>query len=174
MKQMTLATAGFERYSKATRRAEFMVAMDRVVPWGRFCAFMSLVYPQAGNGRPPIELERMIRILCVQHWFILSAPALEESLFDSVSMCRFVGINLGRESVPDETTVCKFRHRRTIWAGKSSRRSGDTCRDAVSRSRRARLWMPPSSTPHPRPRTRRRRATPRCARPRRAISGISA
>jgi IS5 family transposase len=110
MKQMTLATAGFERYAKATRRAEFLAAMDRVVPWGRLCALVSPVYPKAGNGRPPIELERMIRILCLQHWFNLSDPAMEESLYDSVSMRRFAGIDLGREPVPDETTICKFRH----------------------------------------------------------------
>ena len=110
MKQMTLAPAGFERYAKSTRRAEFLAEMDRVVPWGRLCALVSPVYPQAGNGRPPIELERMIRIHCLQHWFNLSDPAMEESLYDSVSMRRFAGIDLGREPVPDETTVCKFRH----------------------------------------------------------------
>ena len=110
MKQMTLAAAGFERYAKTTRRAEFLAEMDRVVPWGRLCALVSPVYPQAGNGRPPIELERMIRIHCLQHWFNLSDPAMEESLYDSVSMRRFAGIDLGREPVPDETTVCKFRH----------------------------------------------------------------
>src|SRR5260370_13066025 len=52
----------------------------------------------------------MIRIDCLQHWFNLSDPAMEESLHDSVSMRQFVGIDLGREPVPDETTVCKFRH----------------------------------------------------------------
>lgn len=110
MKQMTLATAGFERYAKSTRRAEFLAEMDLVVPWGKLCALVLPVYPQAGNGRPPIELERMIRILCLQHWFNLSDPAMEESLYDSVSMRQFAGIDLGREPVPDETTVCKFRH----------------------------------------------------------------
>ena len=107
---MTLATAGFERYAKTTRRAGFLAQMDRVVPWDKLCALVFPVYPQAGDGRPPIELERMIRIHCLQHWFNLSDPAMEESLHDSVSMRRFAGIDLGREPVPDETTVCKFRH----------------------------------------------------------------
>jgi IS5 family transposase len=110
MKQMTLATAAFERYAKTTRRAEFLAQMDRVVPWEKLCALVFPVYPKAGHGRPPIELERMIRIHCLQHWFNLSDPAVEESLYDSVSMRRFAGIDLGREPVPDETTVCKFRH----------------------------------------------------------------
>jgi IS5 family transposase len=110
MKQITLASAGFERYAKKTRRAEFLTQMDRVVPWGKLCALVLPVYPKAGDGRRPIELERMIRIHCLQHWFNLSDPAMEESLYDSVSMRRFAGIDLGSEPVPDETTICKFRH----------------------------------------------------------------
>jgi len=71
MKQMTLATAGFERYTKSTRRAAFLAEMERLVPWGRLCALVSPVYPRAGNGRRPIDLERIIRIHCLQHWFNL-------------------------------------------------------------------------------------------------------
>jgi IS5 family transposase len=50
------------------------------------------------------------RIHFLQQWYALSDPAVEEALYDSASMRRFVGIDLGREPVPDETTVCKFRH----------------------------------------------------------------
>ena len=110
MKQMTLAAAGFERYAKTTRRAEFLAHMNQVVPWGTLCALVFPVYPKAGDGRPPTDLELMIRIHCLQHWFNLSDPAMEESLNDSVSMRQFAGIDLGREPVPDESTICKFRH----------------------------------------------------------------
>jgi IS5 family transposase len=55
-------------------------------------------------------VERMLRIYFLQHWFNLSDPAVEEALYDSLAMRRFVGIDLGREPVPDETTVCRFRH----------------------------------------------------------------
>lgn len=110
MKQMTLATSGFDRYAKTTRRAAFLAEMDRVVPWAELCALIEAVYPKPGNGRPPIGLERMLRIYFVQQWFNLSDPAVEEALYDSVAMRSFVGIDLGREPVPDETTVCKFRH----------------------------------------------------------------
>jgi IS5 family transposase len=51
----------------------------------------------------------MLRIYFLQHWFNLSDPAVEEALYDSQAMRRFVGIDLGREPVPDETTVCRFR-----------------------------------------------------------------
>ncbi len=110
MKQMTLSAGGFDRHGKTTRRAAFLAEMDRVVPWSALCALIEPVYPKAGNGRPPIGLERMLRIYFLQNWFNLSDPAVEEALYDSLSMRNFVGIDLGREGAPDETTVCKFRH----------------------------------------------------------------
>ena len=111
MKQTTLATmTGFERYSKKTRRAQFLEEMEQVVPWAKLRALIEPHYPQVGNGRPPVGVERMLRVYFLQQWFNLSDPAVEEALYDSVVMRTFVGIDLGREPVPDETTVCKFRH----------------------------------------------------------------
>jgi IS5 family transposase len=101
---------GFERYTKKTRRAVFLEEMQQVVPWRELCALIEPHYPQSGNGRPPIGVERMLRIYFLQQWFNLSDPAVEEALYDSAVMRQFAGIDLGREPVPDETTVCKFRH----------------------------------------------------------------
>lgn len=110
--QGTLAEGGgFEKFKKTTRRQTFLAEMDRVVPWARLCELIAPVYPApTGAGRPPVGLERMLRIYFLQHWFDLSDPAVEEALYDSVAMRAFAGIDLGREPVPDETTVCKFRH----------------------------------------------------------------
>src|SRR6516164_1306773 len=110
MKQLTLARVGFERYGKTTRRAVFLAEMERVVPWPGLCGLIEPFYPKPGNGRPPIGVERMLRIYFLQQWFNLSDPAVEEALYDSMTMRDFVGIDLGREPVPDETTVCRFRH----------------------------------------------------------------
>jgi transposase, IS5 family len=110
MKQLTLATAGFDRYAKPTRRAAFLSEMERVVPWSALCRQVEPQYPKPGNGRPPVGVERMLRIHFLQHWFNLSDPAVEEALYDSQAMRAFVGIDLGCEPVPDETTVCRFRH----------------------------------------------------------------
>jgi len=111
MRQETLAMMnGFERYSKKTRRSLFLEEMEQVVPWKELCALIEPYYPKAGNGRPPVGVERMLRIYFLQQWFNLSDPAVEEALYDSVVMRGFVGIDLGCEPVPDETTVCKFRH----------------------------------------------------------------
>ena len=109
MKQQTLAMAadqdsGFEHSRKPTRREEFLQTMDAIVPWAALCQVIEPHYPKAGNGRPPIGLERMLRIHFLQHWFNLADLACEEALYDSASLRRFVGIDLGRERVPDEKT----------------------------------------------------------------------
>lgn len=111
-KQLTLAASDFERYRKPTRREKFLAEMDRVVPWKELAAVIEPYYPKAtsAGGRPPVGLERMLRIHCLQLWFDLSDPAVEEALYDSLAMRSFVGIDLGREPVPDETTVMRFRH----------------------------------------------------------------
>jgi transposase, IS5 family len=110
MKQPTLS--GFEKFGKTTRRARFLSDMDRTIPWAELSAAVEKVYPKGSEagGRPPIPLERMLRIYFLQLWFNLSDPAVEEALYDSVAMRSFVGIDLGVEAAPDETTVCKFRH----------------------------------------------------------------
>ncbi len=111
MRQQTLADEGFERYRKPTRRDQFLAEMEAVIPWSDLCKAIEPFYPKPkGAGRPPIGLERMLRIHFLQHWFNLSDPAVEETLYDSRAMRRFVGIDLGREPAPDETTVCNFRH----------------------------------------------------------------
>lgn len=110
MRQITFATAGFERYAKTTRRAAFLAEMDVVVPWKRLCALIEPYYPKPGNGRPPIPLERMLRIHFLQHWFNLSDPAAEEALYESPALRAFAGVDLGAEPAPDETTILRFRH----------------------------------------------------------------
>jgi transposase, IS5 family len=110
MKQRTLA--GFEKYGKVTRRAQFLADMDQVMPWDKLIGLIRPHYPRMGEqgGRPAIPLERMLRVYCLQLWFNLSDPGVEEALYDSDTMRRFVGVDLGSEAPPDETTVCKFRH----------------------------------------------------------------
>ena len=78
MSQQTLT--GFEKYGKTTRRAQFLAEMEQVVPWAQLCALIEPVYPKGGSGeggRPPVPLERMLRIYLLQLWFNLSDPAVE-------------------------------------------------------------------------------------------------
>lgn len=108
-KQLTLGE-GFDKYAKTTKRAQFLREMDRIIPWSDLCELIAPVYPVAGAGRPPRELETMLRIYFLQQWFNLSDPAAEDALYDSVSMRHFVGVDLGAARAPDETTICRFRH----------------------------------------------------------------
>lgn len=114
MKQQTLSLgadqcAGFEQHRKPTRREVFLTEMNAILPWSELCAVIEPYYPKAGNGRPPVGLERMLRIHFIQHWFNLADLACEEALYDIPCLRAFAGIDLGREHVPDSTTLARFR-----------------------------------------------------------------
>jgi len=110
-RQRSFADQEYERFRKKTRREQFLEDMNSVVPWRELAQIIEPHYPTGkGPGRPPVGLERMLRIYFLQNWFNLSDPSVEESLYDMRVMREFVGIDLGEEPVPDETTVCKFRH----------------------------------------------------------------
>ena len=55
-------------------------------------------------------IEKMLRMYLLQIWFNLSDPATEDAIYDSYAMRKFTGIDFMSEVVPDETTLCKFRH----------------------------------------------------------------
>lgn len=111
MRQITLAgSSGFEAHARATRKSEFLARMDALVPWAEFCALIEPHYPRAGNGRPPVGLERMLRMYLVANWFNLADEACEDALYDLPAFREFCKIDLGRERVPDATTLLNFRH----------------------------------------------------------------
>jgi transposase, IS5 family len=109
--QQTLAMQnGFEQYARKSRRELFLEEMERIIPWTRLTGLIQPHYPKGENGRPPVGLERMLRLCFLQQWFNLSDRGLEEALYESLALRRFAGIDLGKEPAPDETTICKFRH----------------------------------------------------------------
>ena len=110
MKQQTLAANGFETYRKPTRKAEFLARMDELVPWFAFCAVIELYYPKAGNGRPPVGLGRILRMYFIANWFNLADAACEDALYDVPAFRDFCGFDLGRERIPNATTLMNFRH----------------------------------------------------------------
>lgn len=113
MKQLSLASApAFERRSKTTRRRVFLEQMNRVVPWAELVAIIEPYAPRPGpkGARPPFAVETLLRIHCLQQWFNLSDPAMEEALYDVPLMREFAGIDIGVDVVPDESTLLRFRH----------------------------------------------------------------
>jgi IS5 family transposase len=109
-KQMSFAQSEYAGKKKVTRRERFLGEMERVVPWVRLCAVIEPHYPDGRRGRPPIGIERMLRIYFLQQWYALADEALEDALYDSQALRSFAGIDLSVESVPDATTLLKFRH----------------------------------------------------------------
>ena len=111
MKQRSLASQPmFEKYGRKSRRELFLDEMEQIVPWADLLALVEPHYAKAGKGRQPVGLSIMLRTYFVQQWFNLSDPGVEELLYESAAVRRFVGVDLGVAPAPDETTVLRFRH----------------------------------------------------------------
>jgi transposase, IS5 family len=108
--QRSFASLAWSTKGKVTRRERFLTEMDQVIPWPRLVALIEPHYAKPGRGRRPLGLETMLRIYFLQQWFDLSDPAAEDALYDSESMRRFVGVELGEDPIPDESTILRFRH----------------------------------------------------------------
>ena len=110
MSQLSFATLDHRNKKKQTKRERFLAEMESVVPWGALVGLIEPHYPKAGNGRRPYPLAVMLRIYFLQQWYQLSDPGAEEALYDIQSMRAFAGLELGRDAIPDETTILNFRH----------------------------------------------------------------
>lgn len=108
--QLGFATYEYAQNKRVTRREKFLGEMQQVVPWARLEALIEPAYPSGGRvGRQPIGVARMLRMYFLQQWSGLADEAVEDAIYDSQAMREFVGIDLARESVPDATTLLKFR-----------------------------------------------------------------
>ena len=107
---MSFAQAEYAGKKKQTRREKFLAEMEVVVPWARLIGVIEPYYPSGKRGRPPIGLERMLRLYFLQQWYGLADEALEDAIYDSQALRTFVGIDLSVEDVPDATTLLGFRH----------------------------------------------------------------
>ena len=110
LSQSSFAQAEFAAKKRTTRREKFLGEMERVVPWARLIELIKPFYPTGRRGRPPIGIERMLRIYFLQQWYGLSDEGLEDAIYDIQSMRLFAGIDLGADAVPDATTLLNFRH----------------------------------------------------------------
>jgi transposase, IS5 family len=110
MRSMKQASLGLGQSSKPTRRRVFLQDMERVVPWSELVALISPHCPEGRRGRPPFNVEAMLRIHFMQQWFNLSDPAMEEALHDMVLFRDFAGLGGWMDRLPDESTILRFRH----------------------------------------------------------------
>jgi IS5 family transposase len=107
--QTSFAELEYISKKKQTRRERFLAQIEAATPWAQLVAVIEPHYPKGNRGRPPIGLERMLRMYIAQNCFGLSDEGIEDALYDSQAIRRFVGIDLGREAAPDATTLLKFR-----------------------------------------------------------------
>ncbi len=95
---------------KKTKREKFLEIMDEIIPWDEWVDVIEPYYPNGKLDRPTMGIEKILRMYLLQIWFNLSDPATEDTIYDSYTMRKFIGINFMTEFVPDETTLCKFRY----------------------------------------------------------------
>ena len=109
MAQASFAELEHDLKKRRTRRELFLEKMDKLVPWERLERRIEPFYAKAGRGRRPYPLSVMLRVHCVQLFYNLSDPGMEDLLYEVESVRRFVGLRL-TEALPDETTILNFRH----------------------------------------------------------------
>jgi IS5 family transposase len=110
MRCLSFSDIEYGRRKRKTKREEFLRIMDEIIPWEEWVAYIVPYYPKGKHGRPPMGIEKMLRMYLLQCWFNLSDEGLEDAIYDSHAMRTFMGINFLDEQVPDATTLLKFRH----------------------------------------------------------------
>ena len=174
MDQPTFAGLEYQGKKRKTRRELFLERMDGLIPWQKLEGHIRPVYAKRGKGRRPYPLPVMLRIHCVQLFYNLSDPGMEDLLYEAESVRRFVGLNL-TEALPDETTILNFRHlleRHELGRGLLEEINAHLESQGCGLGRGP-LWTPASSRRRPRRRTGPGSGTRRCTRQRKGTSGIS-
>lgn len=110
MKQVSFSDYEYGKRKRTTKRDEFLAIMEEIIPWDEWAAFVEPYYPKGERGRAPRGIEIMLRMYLLQCWFNLSDEGVEDAIYDSYAMRKFMGINFMEEQAPDATTLCKFRH----------------------------------------------------------------
>jgi IS5 family transposase len=110
MRQLNFSDVEYSMRKRTTKREEFLRIMNEIIPWDEWVAYIVPYYPKGERGRPPMGIEKMLRMYLLQCWFSLSDEGLEDAIYDSYAMRSFMGINFLDEQAPDATTLLKFRH----------------------------------------------------------------
>lgn len=108
-KQLNFTDIEYAKRRRSTKREEFLKRMDQLIPWETWEKIVEPYYPKGKRGRPPQEIERMLRMTMLQTWFNLSDEGIEDAIYDSYAMRSFMGLDFNSEQTPDATTLCQFR-----------------------------------------------------------------
>ena len=110
MGQQTFSDIEYSNRRKKTKREEFLEIMNEIIPWDEWVALIQPHYFDGKRGRPPLGIEKMLRMYLLQIWFSLSDEGVEDAIYDSYAMRKFMGIDFIHEQASDATTLLKFRH----------------------------------------------------------------
>ena len=110
MKQQTFSDIEYSNRKRKTKREEFLESMDGIIPWEYWVSIIRPCYPSGKRGRPPKNIETMLRMYLMQNWFNLSDEGIEDAIYDSYAMRSFMRLDFLTEQVPDATTLLHFRH----------------------------------------------------------------
>ena len=100
MKQERFSDMEYRCRKEKTKREDFLEIMDEIIPWDEWVSLIVPRYPSGKRGRPPIEIETMLRMYLLQCWFNLSDEGVEDAIYDSYAMRKFMGINFFEENPP--------------------------------------------------------------------------
>ena len=110
MSQQTFSDIEYANRKRKTKRESFLESMDSVIPWQDWVDLIKPYYPSGKRGRPPRDIELMLRMYLMQNWFNLSDEGIEDAIYDSYAMRSFMHLDFLKEQVPDATTLLHFRH----------------------------------------------------------------
>ena len=110
MGQLSFTEAEYSNRRRRTKREDFLDLMDEIIPWKEWSEIIRPYYYQNTRGRRAKEIETMLRMYLMQNWFHLSDEGVEDAIYDSYAMRKFMQLDFSKESVPDATTLTKFRH----------------------------------------------------------------
>ena len=117
MKQESFSDMEYACRKKKTKREEFLEIMDEIIPWDEWVSLIVPHYPTGKRGRPPIGIETMLRMYLLQCWFSLSDEGVEDAIYDSYAMRKFMGINFFEQDVPDAINRCLEKAGRMMRGG---------------------------------------------------------
>ena len=109
MNQQTFSDIEYGGRTRVTKREEFLDTMNEIIPWEEWVDLIQPYYYKGKRGRPPMGIEKMLRMYLLQGWFNLSDEGVEDAIYDSYAMRKFMGLNFMQEKTPDATTLLKFR-----------------------------------------------------------------
>ncbi|WP_044973980.1 IS5 family transposase [Ruminococcus sp. HUN007] len=108
--QLSFSDMEYSLRKRQGKKEAFLNRMEEIIPWDSWIQIIAPYYPSGNHGRPVKGIETMLRMYLLQDWFNLSDEGVEDAIYDSYAMRKFMKINFMHEQVPDATTLLKFRH----------------------------------------------------------------